>query len=1316
MDYTQKEQDKLIKRLQRDLNYLRTQIGGGNPISDVDYNGNSILNLSTLGFQNGETLSWDSKYHTINVPTGDGALIRVGTDTMFDIHNATGTTLLKGEVIYPTGTSTNGISNVDRAIANSHETTQSLLGFVAADILDGQDGHVLVIGVLDPIDTSGLSEGPVYLSTTIPGALTSTRPEYPDYDILLGVVDNSDVNGVLTVDSSYNINNTLFGAWDGSFRENIDFLVTSDGATITGTLERTGGGDLTMKLAEGFVTLDCTPAQTITLTPGTDTNPQKNFIYVDGATKVLTVSTSGFPENEHVKVADVYVQSASKVQSQGPLTNRNWNDHVKKVGDNGHLLHITERLRQNHAEWFSGAQGTCTIDSPTASNVYLSVTAGKVYQLHKQDFPAMDMQAGGDVHIVNHPTTPYIDVTNLNGQTLDSLGASLANSSFTLVHWGVANKSGEHCPNMINLPSGSYSRLSPQDAVDDANGYTDYNIPDAFKGKGFLIAAYTFQLASNGTDWTLFETQDLRGKFPNTTAGSGGAGGSGASEFTALTDTPSSYIGQALKGVRVAAGETGLEFTNFENPLTIGNGLTRVGDTITLGDLAMTSNVDLDSYNNSYFDIYREDVSGNYGYYRHNAIRNLMDIRKADGLTSTLLLDTSGLLGTFDWKGNSPNGHYGWVNWIVSDAKTDLDFRAYDNLGNAKSIAIDSSSADGLVIGDQIHNKGIVYASDYSANFTDRSLVDKGYVDTTIAGAGYGDVLKVGTPSNNQVAVWTGDGTIEGNNQAVINAAGSSTTMELGTVITNSGVLYLHGDTNIQGGWLRLYKGASATGANYIIQNYNGEFAITNGGATTGQFIKYNNTTQILEFGNSSKLLFSNYGTGAVTGTPAYTLAVDASGNVIEEGVIDISLYVPYTGATQTLDMNGQEISNVSQFNNLDIIDSGTNTGISIGKNNLASPGEMIQIGPDINYNGSIGTQTTNTFIGSTVFQGGAASTGSNNIFMGAYAGASMKHVDESVAIGYNAYDTGFGYEHVVIGDSAGYELLGGRNIAIGWQAGDYTYAQHNIAIGTEAGRHVLIYGEGDDVISIGREANHSIADPGQDVAGAKTVPAANVNITTNRITITAHGFGNPGTVRWLNITTDGTLPAGLSANQRYLIIDANTIEAISNDVGDIDDITTQGTGNHTFTASIVIENCIAIGADANNTKSNQVMLGGPAITETVLQGEVNIQDNSIIATLQTYTGIVGTTDINWQNGNKAKFTFGAGNETLTFTDANGVAGFTLIVQQDGVGSRTITWPASVKWESGTAPTLSTGANAVDIVSFLFDGTNYYGSYGLNFS
>jgi hypothetical protein len=77
-----------------------------------------------------------------------------------------------------------------------------------------------------------------------------------------------------------------------------------------------------------------------------------------------------------------------------------------------------------------------------------------------------------------------------------------------------------------------------------------------------------------------------------------------------------------------------------------------------------------------------------------------------------------------------------------------------------------------------------------------------------------------------------------------------------------------------------------------------------------------------------------------------------------------------------------------------------------------------------------------------------------------------------------------------------------------------------------------------------------------------------------------------------------------------------------------------------------------------------------------------------------------------------------AGNRTLD-APSNQVAGATyiLIVVQDGSGSRTLNTSASAyKFPGGTEPTLSTGANAVDILTFVSDGSSMFGVAQLNFS
>jgi alpha-tubulin suppressor-like RCC1 family protein len=79
-------------------------------------------------------------------------------------------------------------------------------------------------------------------------------------------------------------------------------------------------------------------------------------------------------------------------------------------------------------------------------------------------------------------------------------------------------------------------------------------------------------------------------------------------------------------------------------------------------------------------------------------------------------------------------------------------------------------------------------------------------------------------------------------------------------------------------------------------------------------------------------------------------------------------------------------------------------------------------------------------------------------------------------------------------------------------------------------------------------------------------------------------------------------------------------------------------------------------------------------------------------------------------------------NCTFTFSNpfSSGIAhSFTIILQQDGAGSRTVTWPASVVWPGGTAPTLTSTPFAFDVYNFvtLNGGTTWAGSTaGQNFT
>ena len=147
--------------------------------------------------------------------------------------------------------------------------------------------------------------------------------------------------------------------------------------------------------------------------------------------------------------------------------------------------------------------------------------------------------------------------------------------------------------------------------------------------------------------------------------------------------------------------------------------------------------------------------------------------------------------------------------------------------------------------------------------------------------------------------------------------------------------------------------------------------------------------------------------------------------------------------------------------------------------------------------------------------------------------------------------------------------------------------------------------------------------------------------------------------------------------------------------------------------------------------------------------GGLSMSGQSISNVLSvTFTGSGGVLDMNWSTqrehaeaansvssssgaatvdidtGNYFYTTFTEDITSVTFTVNCPTGKFTSwtweLTQDAGGNAWSVTsWPAEVKWAGGTAPTLSTGANDVDIITFWTrdGGTTIYGStVGLDFS
>ena len=232
---------------------------------------------------------------------------------------------------------------------------------------------------------------------------------------------------------------------------------------------------------------------------------------------------------------------------------------------------------------------------------------------------------------------------------------------------------------------------------------------------------------------------------------------------------------------------------------------------------------------------------------------------------------------------------------------------------------------------------------------------------------------------------------------------------------------------------------------------------------------------------------------------------------------------------------------------------------------------------------------------------------------------------------------------------------------------------------------------------------------------------------STDWTTFNNKGSGSVTSVAALTLGTTGTdLSSTVATGTTTPVITLNVPTASASNRGALSsaDWTTfnnKGSGSVT-SASVVSANGFA-GTVATSTTT-------PAITiSTSITGVLKGNATAISAatagtdyvapgtatnfTAQQYFGTSTLTDgatISWaaSTAQVATVTI-AGNRTMA-APSGLVSGafYALNVIQDATGSRTMTWNTVFKWTGGSAPTLSTAANAKDFFVFRSDGTNLY--------
>jgi predicted nucleic acid-binding Zn-ribbon protein len=140
-----------------------------------------------------------------------------------------------------------------------------------------------------------------------------------------------------------------------------------------------------------------------------------------------------------------------------------------------------------------------------------------------------------------------------------------------------------------------------------------------------------------------------------------------------------------------------------------------------------------------------------------------------------------------------------------------------------------------------------------------------------------------------------------------------------------------------------------------------------------------------------------------------------------------------------------------------------------------------------------------------------------------------------------------------------------------------------------------------------------------------------------------------------------------------------------------------------------------ALSADVTSAKDRLSALSSQVTSaDNAISNAVSIVSAYVVKTVaKEFAGgniSTGSTVVDWANGNAQAFSILSAAAIAAPT--NGSAGVTYLLkfQQDGTGSKQLTWNSAFMWQGGVTPTLG-GASAIDIVGFYYDGTKYYGRH-----
>jgi hypothetical protein len=167
---------------------LNTALGLKAPLASPTFTGVPSAPLATTGTDTTQLATTSFVQQELASGTA------VAKKVVATVRNETGSTLYKGQVVYISGAGGNK-ALVSKAQADTEANSSGTYGLVQADIANNNNGTVVIAGIITGLDTDDYADGDkIYLSPTVAGGWTTTKPSAPDHMVFLGTITYAHAN------------------------------------------------------------------------------------------------------------------------------------------------------------------------------------------------------------------------------------------------------------------------------------------------------------------------------------------------------------------------------------------------------------------------------------------------------------------------------------------------------------------------------------------------------------------------------------------------------------------------------------------------------------------------------------------------------------------------------------------------------------------------------------------------------------------------------------------------------------------------------------------------------------------------------------------------------------------------------------------------------------------------------------------------------------------------------------------------------------------------------------------------------------------